>query len=239
MRTRIIAVAVAALLIVPMPQEAQFLGGFATEVTQILNHGQLLMDYIRQGQQLTTALQQYAEMVRNGRALPSQIFGPIQADLNALASIVQGGMSLAYSMSNLDAQFRARFPGYGITPGSYYANYQTWAQTSLDTTAGTLRAAGLQGQQLQSEQAVLSQLRSMASTSNGQMQAVQVAGELSEQQVQQLMKLRELMLADMSSKQAYQAAVIQREAASEAATERFFTYTPSASDGKTFLPGWN
>src|SRR5438874_6193454 len=112
MRKSLIAAAPIALFIVPIPQQGQFIAGFATEATQILNHGQLLMDYVRQGQQLTTALQQYAEMIRNGRALPSQVFGPIQSDLNALASIVQGGMSLAYSMANLDTQFRARFPGY-------------------------------------------------------------------------------------------------------------------------------
>ena len=42
------------------------------------------------------------------------------------------------------------------------------------------------------------------------MQALQVLGQITEQQVQQLMKLRELMMADMSSKQAYQAAMIQQ-----------------------------
>jgi P-type conjugative transfer protein TrbJ len=70
---------------IPVPQQAPFLGGIATEATQILNHGQLLVQYIRQGRQLTTSLQQYAEIVRNGRALPSQVFGPIQADLSAMA----------------------------------------------------------------------------------------------------------------------------------------------------------
>ena len=70
------------------------------------------------------------------------------------------------------------------------------------------------------------------------MQALQVMGEISEQQVQQLMKLRELMMADMSSKQSYQAAVIQKQAATEAATERFFTWTPEHSDGTTFQSGW-
>ena len=54
-----------------------------------------------------------------------------------------------------------------------------------------------------------------------------------------MMKLRELMMADMSSKQAYQASVIQRQAASEAAAERFFTYTPSQSDNKVYHAGWN
>ncbi len=108
----------------------------------------------------------------------------------------------------------------------------------MDTTLGTLRAAGLQGQQLKSEQAVLNTLRGMAQSSDGRMQALQVMGQLAEQQVQQLMKLRELMLADMSSKQAYQATTIQRQAASEAATQRFFSWTPEKSDGKKYESGW-
>ena len=145
--------------------------------------------------------------------LPNQLFGPIQADINALAGVVQGGFSLAYSMANLDAQFTNRFKGFaGFTPNNYYNNYQTWSQTSLDTTLGTLQAAGMQGQQLQNEQAVLTGLRTMAQTSDGAMEALQVLGQISEQEVQQLMKLRELMLADLQSKQAFQAATIQQQA---------------------------
>jgi P-type conjugative transfer protein TrbJ len=147
-------------------------------------------------------------------------------------------MALAYSLANLDGQFRARFPGYGQTH-TYYTDYRTWSQTTLDTTLGALRAAGLQGQQLQSEQAVLNTLRGMAQSSDGRMQALQVANQISEQQVQQLMKLRQLMLADLSSKQAFQATVIQQQAATEAATERFFTYQPKAADGQTFHAGWH
>jgi len=101
-----------------------------------------------------------------------------------------------------------------------------------------LRAAGLQGQQLQSEQAVLNSLKASLQTSGGQQQSLQALGDISEHQVEQLMKLRELM-ADMSSKQAYQAAMIQQNAASAAAAQRFFTYTPATSDGKTFGPGWH
>jgi len=105
----------------------------------------------------------------------------------------------------------------------YYTNYQKWSQTTLDTTLGALRAAGLQSQQMQSEQAVIKSLESMSQTADGQMQALNVLGEISDQQVQQLMKLRELMMADMSSKQAYQAAIIQQQAADQAATQWFFT----------------
>jgi P-type conjugative transfer protein TrbJ len=225
------------MIALQQPQRVEA-GAFATEFTQILNHAQLLLQYIRQAEQLAEAIKQTADMIKNSRILPGQVFGTVSSDLNALASVVQGGQALSYSLANLDALFRARFPGYGYGGTAYYVNYKTWTQTTLDTTLGALKAAGLQGQQLQSEQAVLNNLRSMAQSTDGRLQALQVMGQIAEQQVQQLMKLRQLMLADMSSKQSYQAAVIQKQAASEAASERFFNWTPEVSDRTTFQGGW-
>jgi P-type conjugative transfer protein TrbJ len=237
MRRSIVVTLSVGLLLFNAPAPAQI--GGATEITQVLNHGELVLQYIRQGQQLSNQIQTLNEMLRNGKALPSQKFGAIAADLNSLASIVQGGQALAYSLTNLDSKFRTAFPGYGSTPNSYYPSYKNWAQTALDTALGVLRAAGLQNQQLTSEQGLLNTIRNMAGASDGHMQALQVMGNVSEQQVQQLMKLRQIMVADMSSKQAYQAAIIQHQAASEAATERFFTAGPATGDGRTFRPGLN
>jgi len=232
MRNGLIAVVLMAFSVHgPSPAEA---GAFASEVTQLLNHGQLVMQYIRQGEQLTNEIRMYEDMLRNAKTMPNQVFAPISADIDALAAIVQGGRALAYSLGNLDQLFRQTYTGYGFTAGAYYPTYKAWSQTSLDTTLGALRAAGLQAQQLQSEQAVLNNLRGMAQSADGRMQALQVLGQISEQQVQQLMKLRELMLADLSSKQAFQASVIQQQAASEAATQRFFTSAPVVGDGKKY-----
>jgi P-type conjugative transfer protein TrbJ len=236
MRKSVIALAIVFAISVDAPRPAEA-GAFATEVTQLLNHAQLVLSYIRQGEQLDNEIQMYANMLRNTKNIPSQRFGPIQADINALAQVVQGGQALAYSLGNLDQLFRTTYPGYTTTPTVYYQSYQHWSQTSLDTTRGALRAAGLQGQQLQSEQSVIAALQSMSQTADGQMQALNVLAQIAEFQVQQLMKLRQLMMADVSSKQAYQAAAIQRQAASEAATHWFFTGGPVTSDGKTYLPG--
>ena len=212
-------------------------GAFATEVTQLLNHAQLLLMYIREGLQLENELAMYANMLRNTKNLSPQTFGQIAGDISALAQIVQGGQALAYSLGNLDQLFRSTYPGYGTNPTAYYQNYQRWSQTSLDTALGALRAAGLQSQQMQSEESIIGTLEFMSQTADGQMQALNVLGQISDQQVQQLMKLRELMMADMSSKQAYQAAIIQEQAADQAATQWFFTGGPVTSDGKTYLPG--
>ena len=131
-------------------------GAFATEVTQLLNHAQLILQYIRQGTQLANEVEHvrgHAQEHRScSRPIPS---APIMNDVNALAAIVQGGQALAYSLGNLDQLFRQTYPGYGYNAGAYYTQYRNWSQTSLDTTLGTLRAAGLQGQQLQSEQSVV------------------------------------------------------------------------------------
>src|SRR6202167_1385565 len=236
MRKHVIALLVLFTISAEAPQKAEA-GAFATEVTQLLNHAQLVLAYIRQGLQLENELAMYANMLRNTKNIPNQRFGSIQADINALAQIVQGGQALAYSLGNLDQLFRSTYPGYGTTPTVYYANYQNWSQTSLDTTLGALRAAGLQSQQMQSEETVIRSLESMSQTADGQMQALNVLGQISDQQVQQLMKLRELMMADMLSKQEYMGAIIQQQADDQAATQLSFTGDLLTSDGKRSLPG--
>ncbi len=134
--------------LVNTPPSVQAAAPFATEFTQLANWGQLLSVNLTAATQLANEIQQLQNSIRNLILLPNQIFGPIQADINALAGVVQGGLSLAYSMANLNARFTNRFKGFaGFTRNNYYTNYQTWSQTSLDTTLGTLQAAGLQGQQ--------------------------------------------------------------------------------------------
>lgn len=225
----------AALTMCPGPAAAGILANISTETTQLMNYAQLLSQYIRQGEQLRQQILTLEEMVRNGRPLPNQIFGTVTTDLNELATIVQGGQALAYSMANLDGEFRKRFPGYRYTAGSiYFRDYRQWSETSLDTTLSTLRAAGLQGRQLENEQAVLAALRNMAMSADGRMQAIEVGNQIAEQTVEQLMKLRQLMIVDLQSKQTFQAAEVQKEMRSNAAAERFFNYVPPAKDGRTF-----
>ncbi len=223
------------LLFAGMPTRVEAGGPFATEITQILNHVELVLQYAQQVQMVRNDLQRYADMLKHGTPLSNQVFGPVTQDLQQLAQVVQGGQALAYSMANLDVQFRNTFKGYGqaFSPTAFYQNYQQWSQTSLDTTHGTLKAMGLQGAQLQNEQTVLAALHQMMQTPVGRMQAIEIGSDLSEQQVEQLMKLRQLMILDLQSKQAYQAEQIQKEQADVAAGQQFFNYVPVQGDGIT------
>ena len=237
----VLSLTVAAILMLQMPATAQAqlpFGIGASEATQWLNHGELVNQYLRQGEQLAEALKQTADMIKNSQLLPAQAFGPIMSDINQLSQVVQGGSALAYSLANLDALYRERFRGYAYNAKAYYTDYRDWSQTSLDTTRSTMRAAGVQSDQLQNEQTVLTALRAMSVTADGRMQALQVANQIAEQQVEQLMKLRALMLVDLQSKAAFQAQQIQRDATSAAAAEAFFRYSRQSSSGNTFQAGW-
>src|SRR5262245_32842817 len=111
--TNAIATALFVALTAPSPVQPGVLGGFATEWTQLANNLQLINTYIRQGEELRQKILMVADMAHNTATLPSQIFGPVMADIGRLAGIVQNGRALAYSMANLDAEFRNRFRGYG------------------------------------------------------------------------------------------------------------------------------
>ena len=208
-------------------------GVWATEITQLLNHVQLLQQYIQQVQMVQNNFLRYTNMLQNTRLLPNQMVGPVLQDLNQLARVVVGGQALAYSMSNLNARFASTYPGYSqaYNPNAYYQNYANWSQTSLDTTFSSLRAMGVQGQELQNTQSFLTAMRQRMMTPQGRLDAVQIGTEVSEQQVEQLLLLRQLMILDLQSKQAYQATQMQNEQAAAAGEQTFFGYQAWQSDG--------
>src|SRR3954451_24803310 len=122
----------------PSLARAGIVGGFATEWTQLANNLQLINGYIRQGEELRQKILMVADMARNTANLPAQIFGPVMADISSLGGGVQNGRALAYSMANLDTEFRNRFRVYGYSAKTWFKDYKDWSQTSLDTTLGTL-----------------------------------------------------------------------------------------------------
>jgi P-type conjugative transfer protein TrbJ len=101
-----------------------------------------------------------------------------------------------------------------------------------------LRGIGIQGKLLATEQGVLSVLRTLASSNIlDRNDAINLSGQLAAEQIAQFQKLRELQLEDMTSRAAYQGYIIQRQAASEGATQQFFTTAAVTGDGTTFRPG--
>jgi P-type conjugative transfer protein TrbJ len=232
--TSVVLVALmAAETISPVPAHAGVPGLFATEYTQLLNYVELIGQLEQQVLMVENQITQIADMAKHGITITDQLFGTVESDISNLRMIVNTGEALSYTMSNLDSTFQVRFPGY--SPSTNYSTaYQTWSQTSLDSTRGALDAAGLQNSQFDSDTALLKTLQGQSQSATGRMQAIEVGNQIAENQAEQLMKLRQLMMADMQSKAAYQGAQVQAQATTQANSDQFFGQTLVTSDGVVF-----
>lgn len=201
------------------------LGLPAQEPTQWLNEAHLAAQYAQQLQQYATQLQQWQTEYRNAVNLPQQAFGPIRQDLLGIQRAVQGGNAISYAMANLDSQFTSKYTPYGYQQPqtSFESRYANWSQTSLDSTQKALDAAGVQNSQMNTEQDLLTYLETASQSADGQLKAIQVGNQIAEQQVQQMLKLRQLMMADLQSKAAFQNNQIMQQ--NQAAQARNFFQT--------------
>jgi type IV secretion system protein TrbJ len=199
-------VAIAGLLLIGQPQtvHASAVVG-ATEVTQLLNNAQLIMQYEQQIQQYMTQIQQWENELKQAAMLPQQFMNMTHSQMVGLSNVVRRGEALAYNMANFDDVFSAKFQGVGYTPTQNYAQrYSTWSKTSHDSVQGALDAVHLQADDMDDEENIIDGLQSQAQTADGQMKAVQVGNAIAAAEADQLIKLRQLMMADMQAKYAFQ-----------------------------------
>jgi len=231
----------------------------ATEWTQILNNGELVSLVGQSGEQIgnqVTQISQLAEqiqnqiriyqnMLQNTLTLPSHVWGQVEGDLNRLRSLVNQGQGIAFSMGNADDVLRQRFKSFadfksGLENGQTFSeSYRQWSDTNRDTIASTLRAAGLTAEQFTSEEATMSQLRSMSQSAVGQMQALQAGHQIAAQQVAQAQKLRGLVSQQITMMGAwYQSEQAAKDLAQNRREDFFHSTAPSTSGGQTMEPRW-
>jgi len=224
------------LLCVPVQEaRAQFWNPLgATEITQLLNHAQLAMTYIKEAQTALNAIQMAQMMVREGVNLAQHPSTNISYDLGMLSSILMQSQGLAGDMAQMDAAFRQTYGIYGGPDAAmnYALQYNNWANTTLNTIRGSVNAAGYQGTMLQNEQMWMAQIQRMNQTTMGRDQSLQLGNTIATEEVAQLQKLRQLMIADMGSKGALAAQQVNTQQAQQAAQQNGFAHANWAADGR-------
>jgi P-type conjugative transfer protein TrbJ len=212
-------------------------GGFATELTQILNHIELIAMVAKQAEEIANELKMLEDMARNTLALPEAIWGHTVDTLMRLAAVVRQGQALAYAMSNLDQEFRSRFHDYGaylssrLGAGAFSAKYRAWSTETLDTIRASLDAVHLQAEDFTDEEATLQALQHFSETAAGRLQAIQAGNQIAAQQVRQIQLLRQLMMTQMQMQGAYLAAQTDRDNVQKAQGELFFGTAPGTVVG--------
>lgn len=215
-------------------------GGFggATEVTQLLNHTELIMQYEKQVQielnqvtMIENQLHQYEEMLLNTATLPSQVAGIWQGamgDLTALQQAVGQGQALAYTFSNIDQAFAQKFQGYthfcntNMTGANYQTQYSQWSQETNDTCRSALDSAHLQYQDFATEQGTTKALEQASQSATGRLQAIQAGNEIAGQMVDQMQKLRMLTMNQIDMQGQYMAKQQSEEDLDRGQKEQFY-----------------
>lgn len=166
--------------------------GGATEITQILNNVQLVESY---GQQLTayqTQLQQYAASLQNLANNPAGVILPNLTQMaNNAARLLAAGQDISSSMSRVDQNFADTFQS--PQAATFATKYSLWTNASEDGLKAAMENAGLQREQFPDDATALQALTTNLANSKGNLDALHALGSINAQQVQESMKLRDLI----------------------------------------------
>lgn len=235
MRKAILAVMIGSMFMSSAPAHAGSVAGFggSTEITQILNNSELLMQsaqMYQQVQQLIQQVQMAQQQLKNLIAAPQMVWGQVQSELQQLTNLVSQGQALGYALANIDKAFSNQFKGYTASLKQQFGpQSKQWIKTSLDSIKAALNTAGMQSNQFANEQVAMDSIQSMAAGATGGLQAAQAGVMVASQQVQQLQKLRQLFMAQMQAQNAYLAKQEQQEANDRATMDAHFTQYTSGS----------
>lgn len=212
------------------------MSGGATEVTQLLNNAQLVMQYGQQVLSYENQLQQYATMITNLKKNP---LGVSLANLHQLASnsvkLMNYGKDIGSSLALVDENFAKTFDS-PIAQG-FADKFKSWTSSMQDGLKSVMRNAGMQREQFQDDTSALQGLMDQLAATDGNLSALQALGALNARQVEESMKLRDLISQQQIAQNNYLMASSKKEEQKEKVAEWLLKPTnkplPRISGGAT------
>ena len=157
-------------------------------------------------------LEQLQNMIQNTENFPAGTWdAEALPKLIELGDVIKQGNAVAYRMADLDGAFQRRWPGY-VPPEDFNGSYGLWTTSTLDTIRGVLRSSQLQADGFLAEETRLQSLQALSDTSVGRMQAIQAGNMIAGEEVEQLRKLRQLVMAQSNAQTVYMANQTNKEA---------------------------
>jgi P-type conjugative transfer protein TrbJ len=206
-------VAVLALLVSPVTTMGQIPVTDASNLVQTtISALKAVESVINEVQMIANQVKQIENMIQNtknfGRGLWDTEAVP---RLLRLGQVIEQEQAIAYTMANVDGLFRQRYPGYrSVTQWS--KEYESWTRTTLDTLRGAINSVRLHAEDFATEQARIQILQGLSDSAEGRMQALQLGNMMAGEQLQQLVKLRQLMMAQINAQNVFMANQTNRDA---------------------------
>lgn len=197
----------------------------ATEFTQIANNIQLVISVQKQVEMIYNQTQMIKNQLKSLEKYTHGEWGDVMSVIRDLERVVRQGQALSYTIQNIEADFKRRFPGY-TAPVDYAASYQGWSQTALETIQNSLVAAGMQRNDFESESSLLKRLNALSDNAAGQTQAIQAGNQIANQSVIQMMLLRKLIMDNLSAQISFMGYEINKQSADQAVANNLFKEIP-------------
>ena len=171
-------------------------------IESVINEVEMIANQVRQIENMIQNTRNYGRGTWDTEALPRLV---------RLGQVIDQEQAIAYSMANIDGLFRQRYAGYRpVTDWS--REYDVWTRTTLDTLRGTLNSVRLHAGDFATEQGRIQALQAMSDSAEGRMQALQLGNMMAGEQLQQLVKLRQLLMSQINAQNVYMATQTNREA---------------------------
>lgn len=180
---------------------------FMQAIFQVLNQAKDYSNQLQQYQELAEQLQQQLKMVemqeRDLKNLGSMDWEDFGSILYKLRNVMTKVDAISYDMGNVSQQFSSTFKdfdGYynmlqnasneNARIESFNEQYKNITQKNQNTLNGALQQLELQYQDLDSETAIINQLKSRSQSAQGNLQALQAGNDLAAYQIDEIRRLR-------------------------------------------------
>ena len=221
-----------------------FAGDIATERTQWANNGILIaINYLEE--QMRAAQEEIEWFER----LASETFGEgnelytwvndVATELEGVRNLYNDARSVAYTAQNIEARMRDKYKDYeetvnnlirgkgDITRVNFDAQLRQWSEGFQVTIRNILEAQGAHAEDIATDTGILSFLRGKVETAEGRMQVLHTSQMIMNEQINQMHKLKQIIMEQTNVHAAYFAQKQAREDYQNAATDRMIEPDPS------------
>ena len=198
---------------------------------------QQLMSYAKDVEQLANTItmrinqaQMLQNQITNMVSLPGQVWHQIEGNFTQTRALFERGTQLVNSASMVSSQLQSYRSLLG-TVTDMPTQYARWSQQANDNVTATLAGLGLMKSQMASDRAIITAIRTRSAGAEGAKQAIQANTEMSGAMVNELHRLREIMMEDARMNANALAISAERQANSDADLTRFLAAPAPSGTG--------
>lgn len=178
--------------------------GGAREVTQLLNHSELVTQISQLATQISNQITMINDMIYNTKAMADQLFPDVSLLYSQIKSVMNETQGIAHTLANYDEEVKRRFKSYADLGKSltntedFTKEYRSIVDTQMETTRTVMEGLGVMAKEFEDDGKILQKLQQKAASAKGRNEIAQGTNQILSFLGQELMRLRELQMMQLN-----------------------------------------